>query len=121
MPGTVNATLKPPVRKIAAFGKEWGLPIATGLAGFAAGDALDIQGRIGNRLGISTVSVIGFAVDISQLSTAFIYAILALSLGIFVGRFSPLAGRALFTFFTGILTRMLMEALNITQDILVVS
>ena len=118
---TVEAAVKAPVQKLASFGREWGIPLATGVAGFAAGDFLNFKGLVGPRLNVQTVSVAGFSFDVVAWFSIFVYAMAALLVAVWGRKLHVLLGRAGFTFFVGALTRQLFEMFNFTQNLVQVS
>jgi hypothetical protein len=123
MPATANveSTVRKPVAQLASFGQTWGIPLVAGVAGFAAGDVLNIGGVVASRAKVQTVSVVGFTIDVSKLFAIFVYAMIAV-IGLSFGRkLHPVLGRSILTFFAGAILRMVLEMTGITQNIVEVA
>lgn len=118
--GTAEAKLKKPVKKIADFAGTWGIPIFAGLAGYAAGDFIDVRGRVGAATPVRTVTVFGFSVDLMAFLSIMIYALMALLVLKFGSMAHALVGRAGFVFFVGGMVRQITDMFGIVQDIVVV-
>ncbi len=118
--GTAEAKLQKPVKKIADFAGAWGVPIVAGLAGYAAGDFIDIKGRVSAATPVRTVSVLGFGVDVLAFLSIMLYAIMGLLFLKFGKMAHPMVGRAGFVFFVGAMVRQITDMFGIVQDIVVV-
>lgn len=119
--GTVEAKLKKPIQKVGKFAGDWGVPIVAGLAGFAAGDFIDIKGRVSAATPVRTVSVLGFGVDVLAFLSIMIYALFALLSLKFGSMAHAIVGRVAFVFFVGAMLRQVTDMFGIVQDIVVVS
>ena len=121
---TVSTVVQQPVAKVASFAKQWGIPIFSGVAGFAAGDFLNIKGQTSERTTVRTVTVLGFGIDMIQFFSVMVYALVAtLIFGFLAGKGSILsmAGRAGGSFFAGAMLRQALDLFNITQTLVEVS